>query len=80
MSQNSMFPCLAAPPENVLRRAPFTRIGRGRLALALLLPAALAAASTFWLQRDAFVAWIAGPEPVAAIAPPTDPDLDGRGR
>ena len=30
---------LAAAPENVLRRAPFTRIGRAHLALALLLPA-----------------------------------------
>ena len=29
---------LAAAPENVLRRAPFTRIGRAHLALALLLP------------------------------------------
>ena len=33
---------LAAAPENVLRRAPFTRIGRAHLALALLLPAAIA--------------------------------------
>ena len=33
---------LAAAPENVLRRAPFTRIGRAHLALALLLPAIFA--------------------------------------
>ena len=67
---------LAAAPENVLRRAPFTRIGGAHLALALLLSAAIAAASTFWLQRDAFVAWIAGSEPVVAAAPPPDPDLE----
>ena len=66
---------LAAAPENVLRRAPFTRIGRGRLALALLLPAAVAGVWIAWLQRDAVLDWIAGPEPVVAAAPPTDPDL-----
>ena len=66
---------LAAAPENVLRRAPFTRIGRGRLALALLLPAALAGVWIAWLQRDALLDWIAGPQPVVAAAPPTDPDL-----
>ena len=66
---------LAAPPENVLRRAPFTRIGRGRLALVLLLPAAIAGVWIVWLQRDTLLDWIAGPEPVVAAAPPTDPDL-----
>ena len=66
---------LAAAPENVLRRAPFTRIGRGRLALVLLLPAAIAGVWIVWLQRDALLDWIAGPEPVVAAAPPTDPDL-----
>ena len=67
---------LAAAPENVLRRAPFTRLGRAHLALALLLPAILAGGSAAWLQRDTLLDWIAGgPEPVTAIAPPTDPDL-----
>ena len=66
---------LAAAPENVLRRAPFTRIGRGRLALVLLLPAIIAGVWIAWLQRDALLDWIAGPEPVVAAAPPTDPDL-----
>ena len=66
---------LTAAPENVLRRAPFTRIGRARLALVLLLPAAIAGVWIAWLQRDALLDWIAGPEPVAAAAPPTDPDL-----
>ena len=66
---------LAAPPENVLRRAPFTRIGRGRLALVLLLLAAIAGVWIAWLQHDALLDWIAGPEPVVAAAPPTDPDL-----
>ena len=66
---------LAAVPENVLRRAPFTRIGRAQLALVLLLPAAIAGVWIAWLQRDALLDWIAGPEPVAAAAPPTDPDL-----
>ena len=67
---------LAAAPENVLRRAPFTRIGRGRLALALLLPAILAGGSAAWLQRDTLLDWISGgPEPVTAIAPPAEPEL-----
>ena len=66
---------LAAAPENVLRRAPFTRIGRGRLALALLLSAAIAGVWIAWLQRDALLDWIAGPEPVAVIAPPAEPRL-----
>ena len=66
---------LAAAPENVLRRAPFTRIGRAHLALALLLPAAIAGVWIAWLQRDALLDWIAGPEPVVVAAPPTDPDL-----
>ena len=44
---------LAAAPENVLRRAPFTRIGRGRLGLVLLLSAAIAGVWIAWLQRDA---------------------------
>ena len=67
---------LAAAPENVLRRAPFTRLGRAHLALALLLPAIFAGGSAAWLQRDTLLDWIGGgPEPVTAIAPPTDPDL-----
>ena len=66
---------LAAVPENVLRRATFTRIGRAQLALVLLLPAAIAGVWIAWLQRDALLDWIAGPEPVVAAAPPTDPDL-----
>ena len=28
-----------------------------------------------WLQRDALLDWIAGPEPVTAIAPPAEPEL-----
>ena len=66
---------LAAAPENVLRRATFTRIGRAQLALVLLLPAAIAGVWIASLQRDALLDWIAGPEPVVAAAPPTDPDL-----
>ena len=67
---------LAAAPENVLRRAPFTRLGRAHLALALLLSAIFAGGSAAWLQRDTLLDWIGGgPEPVTAIAPPTDPDL-----
>ena len=67
---------LAAAPENVLRRAPFTRIGRAHLALALLLPAIFAGGSAAWLQRDALLDWISGgPEPVTAIAPPAEPEL-----
>ena len=66
---------LAAAPENVLRRAPFTRLGRTHLALALLLSAAIAGVWIAWLQRDALLDWIAGPEPVVVAAPPTDPDL-----
>ena len=64
---------LAAGPETALRRAPFTGIRRGHLALFLLLPAALAAVAAIWLHRDALVAWIAGPEPVAET--PAEPDL-----
>ena len=66
---------LAAGPENVLRRAPFTGIRRAHLALALLLPAAIAGAWTAWSQRDALLDWITGPEPVAAAAPPAEPDI-----
>ena len=66
---------LAAAPENVLRRAPFTRIGRAHLALALLLSAAIAGVWIVWLQRDALLDWIAGSEPVAVIAPPAEPRL-----
>ena len=67
---------LAAAPENVLRRAPFTRIGRAHLALALLLPAILAGGSAAWLQRDTLLDWISGgPEPVTASAPPAEPEL-----
>ncbi len=67
---------LAAAPENVLRRAPFTRIGRAHLALALLLPAIFAGGSAAWLQRDTLLDWISGgPEPVTAIAPPAEPEL-----
>ena len=65
-----------SPPyrRNVLRRVPFTRIGRAHLALVLLLPAAIAGVWIAWLQRDALLDWIAGPEPVVAV-PPTEPDL-----
>ena len=66
---------LAAAPENMLRRVPFTGIRRGRLALALLLPAALAGVWAAWLQRDALLDWIAGPPPVAVIAPRAEPDI-----
>ena len=66
---------LAAPPENVLRRAPFTRIGRAHLALVLLLPAAIAGVWIAWLQHDALLDWIDGPKPLVAAAPPTEPDL-----
>ena len=66
---------LAAAPENVLRRVPFTGLRRGRLAVVLLLPAAIVGVWIAWLQRDALLDWIAGPEPVVAAAPPTDPDL-----
>ena len=67
---------LAAAPENVLRRAPFTRIGRVHLALALLLSAIFAGGSAAWLQRDTLLDWISGgPEPVTAIAPPAEPEL-----
>ena len=66
---------LAAAPENVLRRAPFTRIGRAHLGLVLLLLAVLAGVWIAWLQRDALLDWIAGPEPVTAIAPPAEPEL-----
>ena len=66
---------LAAAPENVLRRAPFAGIRRGHLALVLLLSAAIAVVWIAWLQRDALLDWIAGPEPVVAAAPPTGPDL-----
>ena len=66
---------LAAAPENVLRRAPFSGIRRGRLGLVLLLSAAIAGVWIAWLQRDALLDWIAGPEPVVVAAPPTDPDL-----
>ena len=71
---------LTAAPDNVLRRAPFTGIRRAHLALALLLPAAIAGVWIAWLQRDALVDWIAGPEPVVAAAPPTDPGSRDRGR
>ena len=54
---------------------PITRIGRVHLALALLLPAIFAGVWIAWLQRDALLDWIAGPEPVAAVAPRADPDL-----
>ena len=66
---------LTAAPDNVLRRAPFTRIGRAHLALALLLPAAIAGVWIAWLQRDALLNWIVGPEPVAVIAPLAEPGL-----
>ena len=66
---------LALAPENVLRRAPFTRIGRAHLGLVLLLLAVLAGVWIAWLQRDALLDWIAGPEPVTAIAPPAEPEL-----
>ena len=71
---------LAAAPENVLRRAPFTRIGRAHLALALLLPAIFAGASAAWLQRDTLLDWIAGSEPVVASRPANRPGSRDRGR
>ena len=66
---------LAAAPENVLRRAPFTRIGRVHLALALLLPAAIAGVWIAWIHRDALLDWIGGTEPVAVIEPLPVPEL-----
>ena len=66
---------LAAAPENVLRRAPFTRLGRGRLALVLLLPAAIAGVWIAWIHRDSLLDRIGGTEPVAAIEPLPEPDL-----
>ena len=66
---------LAAPPENVLRRVPFTRIGRAHVALALLLPAAIAGVWIAWIHRDALLDWIGGTEPVAVIEPLPVPDL-----
>ena len=66
---------LAAAPENVLRRAPFTGIRRGRMSLVLLLSAAIAGVWIAWLQRDSLLDWIAGSEPVAVIAPPAEPRL-----
>ena len=66
---------LAAAPEYVLRRAPFTGLRRGRMSLVLLLFAAIAGVWIAWLQRDALLDWIAGPEPVVVAAPPTEPDL-----
>ena len=67
---------LALAPENVLRRAPFTRIGRAHLGLVLLLLAVLAGGSAAWLQRDTLLDWISGgSEPVTAIAPPAEPEL-----
>ena len=66
---------LAAAPENVLRRAPFTGLRRGRMSLALLLSAAIAGVWIAWLQRDALLDWIDGSEPVAVIAPPAEPRL-----
>ena len=66
---------LAAAPENVLRRAPFTRIGRGRLALVLLLPAAIAGVWIAWIHRDALLDWIGRREPVAVIEPLPVPEL-----
>ena len=66
---------LAAAPENVLRRAPFTRIGRSRLALVLLLPAAIAGVWIAWIHRDALLDWIGGTEFVAVIEPLPVPEL-----
>ena len=66
---------LAAAPENVLRRAPFTSLRRNHLVLALLLPAALTGVWIAWLHRDAILTWIDGPEPVAVIAPRAEPDI-----
>ena len=67
---------LAVAPENVLRRAPFTRIGRAHLGLVLLLLAIFAGGSAAWLQRDTLLDWISGgSEPVTAIAPPAEPEL-----
>ena len=55
---------------------PYSSLRRGRLARTLLLAAALVFAVAAWFQRDALVSWIAGPEPVAEIAPPpAEPEL-----
>ena len=59
----------------MLRRTPFTRIGRGRLALVLLLPAAIAGVWIAWIHRDALLDWIGGREPVAVIEPLPVPEL-----
>ena len=66
---------LAAAPEYVLRRVPFTGIRRAHLSLVLLLSATIAGVWIGLLQRDALLDWITGPEPVVAAAPPTEPDL-----
>ena len=66
---------LAAAPENVLRRAPFTRIGPAHLALGLLLSAAIAGVWIAWIQRDALLDWIGGTEPAAVIEPLPEPKL-----
>ena len=65
---------LAPGPEIALRRVPFTRFRRGGLALLLLLPAVAGAALAWW-HRDTLLGWIVGPAPVAAVAPPAEPDL-----
>ena len=60
---------LPAGPGIALRDVPFSSLRRGRLARTLLLAAVLVIAVAAWIQRDALVSWISGPEPVAAIAP-----------
>ena len=67
---------LPAGPGIAIRDVPYSSLRRGRLARTLLLAAALVIAVAAWIQRDALVSWIAGPEPVAAIAPPpAEPEL-----
>ena len=67
---------LPAGPGIAIRDVPFSSLRRGRLARTLLLAAALVIAVAAWFQRDALVSWIAGPEPVAARAPPpAEPEL-----
>ena len=57
---------LAAAPENVLRRAPFSgNSARPHLSTGpAVAPPFIAGVWIAWLQRDALLDWIAGPEPV----------------
>ena len=71
-----MFPLCRRDPGSRLRDVPFSSLRRGRLARTLPLAAGLVIAVAAWIQRDALVSWISGPEPVAATAPPpAEPEL-----